>query len=169
MRYVNSHSSNYTPSYHITRVTRKCVTKHDIDIEEMNSNFYETTCSDKPPLWSLRPCEWRNLIVCIIFISYPDFMSNEWLVLQLPDDLNPRVEDVDLLPTDDQLPRTHFAFITVEKQLLQYVLSPLPLTWRIRIAVLVVLVRRRPNDLGTDIVGTAHGRQIKTIELILGK
>ena len=28
-------------------------------------------------------------------------MSYGWLVLQLPDDLNPSVEDVDLLPTDD--------------------------------------------------------------------
>ena len=42
-----------------------------------------------------------------------------------------------------------------------------PLTRWIGIAVLVVLVRRRPNDLGTDIVSAAHGGQIQTIELIL--
>ena len=34
--------------HHITRVTRNFDTKHDRDIEKINSTFYETTCSDKP-------------------------------------------------------------------------------------------------------------------------
>ena len=82
--YVNWNLTQIT-HHHITRVTRNFDTKHDIENEKMDKYFYEATCNDKPLFdpWGQMSRETSD-------------MSYERLVLQLPDDLNPGVEDVDL-------------------------------------------------------------------------